>query len=391
MKRLSICKKILICLVITLCVFSAIPGFFVNMYAVDGTEQSILVFNTKKYKSNGWYEMPVKKLYAPGEKSEIVEMSEIENRKNNGWYESPVTTVYMPNGTSEVVYNSEVEEKIKNGWFPAPVALINKGTEEKYVLLSETEKFRSDGWFIKEYNSGLAELGNQIKKYIDNKSGKYGIYIKNLNTSEYLVLNDNKYSAASIIKLFVMAGIYSEIENGNLKSSDLIQKYLNWMISVSDNMASNQLVKILGQGNYKQGFEIENNHSKSIGCLNTQHMSLFSGSGKYVSYGRNYVSPYDCGVLLEKIYNRTLVSPDFSDEMMTLLKNQQRTSKIPYYLPENTLCANKTGENSNVQSDVGIVYSPGCDYIICVITNNAPSGINVIRQISLMTYEYFNK
>ncbi|MBQ4109369.1 MAG: serine hydrolase [Clostridia bacterium] len=390
MKILSILRKSLICLIVVSCIFFVLPGLFVNMHSADGAERAVCVFNVKKYKNNGWYEMPVKKMYAPGGKSEIVTITEAENRKSNGWYESPVTTMYFPDGRSEIFFTSEVEEKSKEGWFSEPVALMNKGKEEKYVLFAETEKYRNSGWLIKEYCSGLSELCSKIKQYIEKKSGKYGIYIKNLKTNESLILNDNTYSAASIIKLFVMAGIYSEIENGNLEKTEVIQKYLEWMITVSDNSASNNLVGILGKGNYKKGFETENNHTKAIGCLNTRHLSLFSGCGKYASYGTNTVSPYDCGILLEQIYNRTLVSPEFSDEMLSLLKNQQRRSKIPHYLPEGTLCANKTGENTRAQSDVGIVYSPGGDYIICVITNNAPNGINAISQISLMTYEYFN-
>jgi len=125
--------------------------------------------------------------------------------------------------------------------------------------------------------------------------------------------------------------------------------------------------------------------------MNTQHKSLFTGCGYYASYGVNRVSPYDCGILLEKIYNRTLVSQRYSDEMLILLKNQKRRNKIPFSLPKDTVIANKTGETSRVQSDVGIVYSPNCDYIICVITNHAPGGIRDISNISLMTYEYFNK
>ena len=103
------------------------------------------------------------------------------------------------------------------------------------------------------------------------------------------------------------------------------------------------------------------------------------------------MSPYDCGLLLEKIYKGTLISPEYSSEMLSLLKQQKRRNKIPYLLPDDVVCANKTGETSNIQSDVGIVFSPACDYIICVITNNAGSGISDIRNISEITYRYFNQ
>ena len=109
-----------------------------------------------------------------------------------------------------------------------------------------------------------------------------------------------------------------------------------------------------------------------------------------MAYGYSRISPYDCGLILEQIYRRTLVSPEASDEMLSLLKQQTRQHKIPYKLPEGTVCANKTGETSKIENDVAIVYSPGCDYIICVLTNDAPSGIYDVRDISEMTYQYFN-
>lgn len=169
-----------------------------------------------------------------------------------------------------------------------------------------------------------------------------------------------------------------------------IQNRLNAMITVSDNYSSNYLVRTIGHGNYLNGFNAENAHTRSLGCTLTQHKSLFIGYGDYVSYGRNLVSPVDCGIVLERIYNGTLVNREYSNQMLSMLKNQQRRNKIPQGLPKGVVCANKTGETSTVESDIAIVYSPNCDYIICVTTNESPTGITDIRKISQMTYNYFN-
>ena len=168
-----------------------------------------------------------------------------------------------------------------------------------------------------------------------------------------------------------------------------ISKLLKNMITVSDNLSSNLLVKTLGHGDYKRGFDIENANSFRVGCVKTQHKSLFIGYGDYVSYGSNLVSPLDCGIMLENIYNGKLVSKEYSADMLGLLKGQQRRNKIPYPLPFGTVTGNKTGETSTVESDVAVVFSPSCDYIICVLSNGSASGINGIRKISRMTYDYF--
>ena len=273
--------------------------------------------------------------------------------------------------------------------FVEELGVMTKNGESKYVMESELQTYRNDGWFVKKYGE-LYELREQLEKYISGKSGQYGIYIKNLDTDESLVINDGSYSSASIIKLFVMASVYNEIESENVKINKTISDRIKLMITQSDNYASNYLVRTIGGGNYLNGFNRENEYTKSLGCTGTQHMTLFSGYGDYVSYGRNLVSPVDCGILLEKIYDGTLVNKKYSKKMLSMLKNQQRRNKIPMGLPKDVECANKTGETSNVESDVAIVYSPKCDYIICVITNGSSTGESDIVKISQMTYNYFN-
>ena len=321
-------------------------------------------------------------MYCPTEYSEA--------QSTVGWYYSPRHKMYSSDGRTNIVNIEDIEANENVGWYIEPTALMRGSGGDKYVIKSEIEDHRQNGWLVKEYSDGLDALKTQISDYVKNQKGNWGVYVKNLNTGDYLLINDDRYSSASIIKLFVMASAYNEISYGSVVKSPRVNRLLNDMITESDNYSANQLVRIIGGGSYENGFNAENAHSKSVGCVNTQHKSLFIGYGDYVSYGRNLVSPFDCGILLEKIYKRELVTPEYSDEMLSLLKNQQRTWKIPQPLPAGVVTANKTGENASVESDTAIVYSPACDYIICVLTNYAPSGLYGIRDISKMTYGYFN-
>ena len=274
---------------------------------------------------------------------------------------------------------------------PAPDALMNSDSgAEQYVPYSEMDADRTVGWYVKRFSYGLDDLTGQIEAYIKDKDGEWGVYVKNLKTGQQLILNDGHYSSASIIKLFIMAGVYNDIAYGSITKNEEVNELLWEMITESDNYAANRLVKIMGGGSYERGFESENNNSKSMGAVLTSHTSLFAGYDDYVFYAPNSVSPYDCGIALEKMYRHELVSYEYSDEMLSLLKYQTRRWKIPYPLPEGTVVANKTGENNTVDSDIAIVYSPACDYILCVLTNHAPSGTEGIRNISAMTYNYFN-
>ncbi len=299
-------------------------------------------------------------------------------------------TVYINSGAAHDEYVSSGQRTADLYNSRAPYALMSKDGADEYVLWSDIDSRWHDSWTLKNYTLGLDGLSSQIDEYISNKSGSWGVYIKNLTNGEFMVLNDGRYASASVIKLFVMAGTYNEIAAGCMSKTAEVDEFLTHMITESDNYSANRLVYLMGQGNYERGFNAENAHTNSIGALNTQHKSLFIGYGDYVSYGQNLVSPVDCGILLEKIYNGELVSRDASAEMLSLLKRQQRRWKIPYPLPGGVVTANKTGETSTVESDTAIVYSPSCDYVICVLTNNAPDGVAGIRRISKMTYDYFN-
>lgn len=80
--------------------------------------------------------------------------------------------------------------------------------------------------------------------------------------------------------------------------------------------------------------------------------------------------------------------------MLELLKGQQRREKIPGGLPEGVVTANKTGEVSTMEHDVAIVYGPGRDYVLCVMSVglvDTQAARQHIREISAAVYEAFRR
>lgn len=287
------------------------------------------------------------------------------------WYNEPVHKVYDSNGTELIVDNISYESYDYNDKPPV--------------------------------REGLGQLTDMINDYISKRGGDWGVYIKNMKTREYLSINEKEYSAASLIKLYTAAAVYNELAAGTLKAAydiyetgadkayDDISYNLRIMLCESDNHACNYLTERLGGGSAARGFEIENKNTAALGCRNTSHNSEIVDGGSITVLGRNYTSPMDCGILLEHLYYGTLVSNEASAKMLSLLQNQQRTWKIPAGVPEGTKTANKTGETDTTEGDAAIVYSPNCNYIICAIGNgNVGGGVETIRHISEMTYDYFN-
>lgn len=248
---------------------------------------------------------------------------------------------------------------------------------------------------IPEEREALEDLREKLN-FVNELNGEWSVYVKNLKTNEYITINEGQLPSASLIKLFIMAGVYKKIEDGSIEKTDDIYNKLKLMIEESDNNAANELCIILGNGDMIKGFEAENENTKTLDCTYTiQQTDLQDNrANSTIEYiGRNYTSARDCGHLLELIYNKQLYGEENSNEMLEFLKAQQYTHKIPKALPEGTVTANKTGETSSIQNDAAIVFSPKCDYIITVLSNESYDedyAVDKIHKISREVYDYFN-
>src|SRR5260370_10030848 len=86
---------------------------------------------------------------------------------------------------------------------------------------------------------------------------------------------------------------------------------------------------------------------------------------EYERFGLRMSSPYDMGLLLEKIERGEVVSKEASKEMLAILKNQQFKTGIGRHLP-GEIVASKSGSLDRLRSDVGIVHSTGGRMVIAV-------------------------
>ena len=232
-------------------------------------------------------------------------------------------------------------------------------------------------------------LKSQINSYISSSaaSGTWSVYVKNLKTNKVVDINaSKKMNSASSIKLFVLASAYDKAKSGSVAEASFKANARN-MIVYSDNSATNNVIDTIG------GMGVVNSYVGKNGYSSTTLNRKFGGS--YTSSGvNNYTSARDTGVLLEKIYNGSLVSSSYSKTMLDFLKNQNTRSKIPAGVSSGTV-ANKTGEipDQGIENDSAIVYTIGADYVISVMSNtsNYSKAITDIAKISNIVYKYYNK
>ena len=223
---------------------------------------------------------------------------------------------------------------------------------------------------------------SEIQEYIDETAteGVWSVYAKNLDSNSIKVnINNKQMQSASLIKLFIMATAYEEIEKETLNKSEVIDD-IRIMINRSDNDAANRMIDRLG-------FDKINNYISTHGYTSTQiHRKMLQGTEN----GDNYTSVLDVGKLLEEMYRGRCVSESASQEMIEILKSQTLTSKIPAGVPSGVQTANKTGELSTVENDAAIVYKEGAPYVVVIMSNeltNTAEARNNIKEMSSMIYD----
>ena len=242
-----------------------------------------------------------------------------------------------------------------------------------------------------------------IMKRLREVPGKVGFYYKNLVTGETMGLNeDEPFQAASVIKLPIYAAIMKLANEGRADLSEKlvcrhedkvppcgalyfftnepevdIRTLCGLMITISDNAATNLLIKRFGIENLNAQF-------REIGLEKSHIERLLFDSNEDAKGKQNKVVPKEMCELLEKIAKHTFVSEETSVAMEKLLLEQQINHKIPGYLNGETEVGHKTGEDDGVTNDVGIVYAKQ-PFVVAFLNYETyvPEAERAIREISL--------
>lgn len=256
-------------------------------------------------------------------------------------------------------------------------------------------------------------MDDKIINRLKNMKGDVSFYYKNLVTQEIIKYNEEKpMLAASVIKLTVLLECFNQIKKDIISKDDIfITKEedkvpscgaLNYMrenlkitledlyvlmIILSDNYATNILIDKLGIDNI-------NKTIKEIGLKNTVLNRKMFDEDKAALGLENYISAGDIAYLLEKMYNKELIDEKSSEEMINILKNQRLNGKVPFFLQSikpKVNIAHKTGEDTNITHDVGIVFAKE-PFIVCFCGNNVnvPEYERLMQDITYDLYKDIN-
>lgn len=212
--------------------------------------------------------------------------------------------------------------------------------------------------------------------------------------------------AASTIKLPVMVAVFEALSaetfdlnrritleaqdkdygSGNLceapnGSTYAISDLLDRMIDVSDNTATNMLIRFVGRRRI-------NGEMTDLGLLRTRLLGDVRTEAWSVRSTLR-TSPADLAHLLTLMAKGELIDRWSSNEMIAILEADRINTLLPQPLPPDIAIAHKTGSFFDTLNDAGIVYAGNSPYVIAVMTTALPSqdlGRAFIRKISRLTY-----
>lgn len=221
-----------------------------------------------------------------------------------------------------------------------------------------------------------------ITREMETIPGHLGLYYKNLITGfEYGVREDETYLAASVIKFPILLHVLDRAARGEISLSQKLTVE-NWekvpscgglnqftdavtadirtlcrlMIVLSDNTATNKLIRFCGMERCNAAF-------RKMGLEKTVlNRLLFDYEAAQRGF-QNYICPREIGMLLERLYKKEFVSADVSQYAIDILLDQQIGHKLEGKLT-GVPVAHKTGEDSELSNDVGIVFAPQ-PFVIC--------------------------
>ncbi|MBI2611785.1 serine hydrolase [Candidatus Gottesmanbacteria bacterium] len=265
---------------------------------------------------------------------------------------------------------------------------------ESGILIKKSTNLKS----ISEVQISIA-----VEDALIGTKGIYGVVIKDLKTGETFTQNENRiFEAASLYKLWIMAETVKRLEEESLKHEQVLSgdiKDLNERFDIATEAAELQegTVSMTVKEALDEMISISHNYAALLlsAKIRLSNVSKFLKNEGFTAskLGEPPVTnALETAQFLEKIYQKNLVSQKASEQMMNLLKKQEKNNKIPKYLPENVTIAHKTGEIGAFSHDAGIVFLEDRDYLIVILSeSNDPRGAEErIAKISKNLYSVFN-
>lgn len=280
----------------------------------------------------------------------------------------------------------------------------------------------------------LEALGNQIYDYLlaqrfePGTTRQASVFLLDLSSGQSVSLNPNvAYSGTSVMKIAVLVAFYRKIMGAPTADQ---ARLLAEMIMCSENLSSNRVLAILGDGDEYRGTLYVTETLNLLGIRDSFLIRSFFTGAQTIGPTpteqpfipiitqadqksaepdpSNQATPADLGTLLAGIYHCALdgggpLAATFPNDidvndcrrMFRLLRANQINALIESGVPAGTTVAHKHGYVDETHGDAAILLTPGGDYVLSIMLYNrehliADEGFSAIAEVSRLAYNAYN-
>lgn len=237
-----------------------------------------------------------------------------------------------------------------------------------------------------------------------------GMFFLDMDTGNYIDLNADKvYPTASIIKLPILIALFQDVDAGKIRLDEILTmgrdvivggsgelqdlppgsrfsvlETATKMITISDNTATNMIIKRMG------GIQYLNQRFRSWGLQQTQIRNWLPDLR-----GTNTTTARELGRLLAMLDKQKLLSSRSQAQALDILQRVRNRKLLPVGLGPGATIAHKTGDIGFLLGDAGIVAMPGGKhYLAAVLVESAyddPAARDFIQDVSRIVYSYLSQ
>lgn len=295
------------------------------------------------------------------EKQEVVQPEKKVKAKTAASSTKPSEKTVATKKTSEAKATKETSKATKNS--------SKKGSKKKTATTKSTKK---ESQTKESSTTKQAALPKLDSAKLTASAGKvyYGVhYFK--SGRDYSSKNSEATVAANVIKVFIMDYALAQKNDEQIDGKNL-REWLEPMIQKNDDDATNVLIDHYGIDQMNAYFKEQGYQDTKI---ERRMLDINVKSDK-----DNYTSLNDCLKLLEKLYDQKEQEPQKT--MIAIMEGQKIRTKIPHKLPKDLKVANITGEQDQVENDIGIVFAKDDPYAIVVLTKEVPDIVKTREAIA---------
>ncbi len=267
----------------------------------------------------------------------------------------------------------------------------------------------------------FSQLVDQVKQQIESAGGEWGVVLEDLHTGEEYRWNaEERFYAASVIKLHIMVAVFGAANEGKFNLSDTlvlrreditsgagvlqhmtpgtrlsIYDVITLMIIQSDNTATNMLIDLVGKKRVRDVI-------KELELTNT----TFYNKLQVVPYplkGSNQTTAGDTALLLKRLVTQKVISWHACEQMIDIMKKQQLNDFLPsnYPDPDGEITgspkswefAHKTGMVTRIHHDAGVLYCNGRALLVSIFSRGLETkeAREAMSHIGQAMYEYMER